>query len=130
MPHGELHPQAALPSSRTSVVLLACRMAGVSRATVYRHRNRSARFARRWDDAVEDTVDVLEAEARRRAVSGVDRPVYYRGAVVGSAREYSDNLLMFLLKTLRPEKYRERFDVKRLIEGLKAHADDGAGCCR
>jgi hypothetical protein len=30
---------------------------------------------------------------------------------VGVIREYSDTLLIFLLKGLRPAKYRERYDV-------------------
>jgi hypothetical protein len=107
----------------SAVVLLACRTAGVSRATAYRHRARSERFARRWDDAIEDAVDLLEAEARRRAVAGVEKPVYYRGQVVGNVREYSDTLLIFLLKALHPQKYRERFEVKRLIEAPSVHAD-------
>jgi hypothetical protein len=33
------------------------------------------------------------------------------GRQVGSIREYSDMLLIFLLKGLRPAKYRERYDV-------------------
>jgi hypothetical protein len=107
---------------KSAVVLLACRAAGVSRATVYRHRARSGRFARRWDDALEDAVDMLEAEARRRALHGTDRPVYYRGEAVGTVREYSDTLLIFLLKASRPERYRDRLDLKRLIEGMAAHA--------
>jgi hypothetical protein len=44
--------------------------------------------------ATEDAVDVLEAVARQRAILG------------------SDTLLIFLLKGHRPEKYRERYDLK------------------
>jgi hypothetical protein len=69
----------------------------------------------RWDEALEDAADRLEAEAFRRAVRGVDRPVVYRGERVGTVHEFSDALLMFLLKAARPEKYRDRFDPKKLI---------------
>jgi hypothetical protein len=48
----------------------------------------------------------LEDEAVRRAYEGVERPVFQGGKQVGVVREYSDTLLIFLLKALRPEKYR------------------------
>ena len=38
---------------------------------------------------------------------GVKQPVFYKGEVCGSVRKYSDVLLIFLLKGLRPEVYRE-----------------------
>jgi hypothetical protein len=93
----------------------ACRVARVGRATAYRHRHAEPKFARAWDDACEDAADLLELEARRRAVEGVEKPVFYRGERVGVVREYSDSLLMFLLKGCRPEKFRENFDFGNLI---------------
>lgn len=51
--------------------------------------------------------DVLEAEARRRAVDGVAEPVFYQGTQVGTVQKYSDTLLMFLLKSRKPEAYAE-----------------------
>ena len=38
---------------------------------------------------------------------GVEQPVFYKGEVCGSVRKYSDVLLIFLLKGLRLEVYRE-----------------------
>lgn len=53
--------------------------------------------------------DALEDEARRRAM-GVAEDVYDgKGNVVGTRMRYSDLLLMFLLKGLKPEKYRENY---------------------
>ena len=49
----------------------------------------------------------MEEEARIRAMFGVKQPVFYKGEVCGSVRKYSDVLLIFLLKGLRPEVYRE-----------------------
>lgn len=64
----------------------------------------------------------LETEAHRRAVIGVDKPVYYQGEVVGEIREFSDGLLTLLLKANLPDKYRERIDisldVRREIERM------------
>jgi hypothetical protein len=61
-----------------------------------------------FDVAQEHASDILELEARRRAVEGVTDAVYYMGEVVGEKRTYSDQLLMFMLKALRPEKFREK----------------------
>lgn len=62
--------------------------------------------------AQEQAIDALESEARRRAVEGVEKPVYQGGKLVGGIREYSDTLLIFLLKGARPERYRERYDIQ------------------
>ena len=59
--------------------------------------------------------DMLEDEAVRRAKDGVERPVYQGGKLVGHVQEYSDTLLIFLLKGARPEKYRDR--VQRELSG-------------
>jgi hypothetical protein len=52
-------------------------------------------------------VPTLESEARRRAVDGVDEPVFHKGRICGTVRKYSDALLMFLLRGNAPEKYKE-----------------------
>src|SRR4051794_13562219 len=100
---------------QTCNVVSACRAAQVSRRTAYYHREKYPRFRDAWDDAIDDAVDLMEAEARRRAVEGTERPVFYKGKQVGAIREYSDTLLIFLLKAHRPEKYRDNFDLKKLI---------------
>lgn len=56
--------------------------------------------------ALEQSTHSLEAEAVRRAALGNDKPVFYQGKRVDSIKEYSDNLLMFLLKKRNPE-YRD-----------------------
>ena len=37
--------------------------------------------------------------------------MFWQGQVVGAVRKYSDTLLIFLLKSRRPEIYRERAEV-------------------
>ncbi len=60
--------------------------------------------------------DVLEAEAHRRAVEGVEEPVgWYKGVAGGTVRRYSDVLLIFTLKGLLPDIYRERKDVQSVL---------------
>ena len=43
--------------------------------------------------------------------------MYYKGDEVGYVRKYSDSLTMFLLKAHRPDKYRERSEVKNELSG-------------
>src|SRR4051812_42249550 len=88
--------------SNTAIVRAACRSAGVSWKTAYVHRRTDAAFAVEWDEALEEAADVLEAEARRRAVHGAEKVVIYKGQVsVGpdgkplTVKEYSDTLLIF-----------------------------------
>jgi len=56
-------------------------------------------------EARETVTDLLEAEARKRAIEGVTEPVYHQDKVVGTIQKYSDSLLMFLLQAAFPEKY-------------------------
>lgn len=94
--------------AETGVVKSACRIAGVSRATVYRHREEDEAFAALWADAEADAGDVLEAEAVRRAVVGTERPVFQGGVEVGRIREFSDRMLELLLKARKPEKFGDK----------------------
>ena len=69
-------------------------------------------FRDAWDDAIEVSIDILEAEARRRAEEGIDKPVgFFQGVSQTTVKEYSDSLLMFLLRALRSKKYMDRREV-------------------
>ncbi|TNE60836.1 MAG: terminase [Alphaproteobacteria bacterium] len=83
----------------------AAEAAGIDRATPYRWRHQSIVFAREWDAAWAMGADALEDEALRRAVKGTEKPVFRGGEVVGHVREFSDTMLMQLLKARKPEKY-------------------------
>lgn len=90
------------------VIRQACKVAKVGRQTHYDWMKRDPEYRAAFELAQEDAVDSLEAEVYRRAVTGVLKPVgWYKGVAGGEVREYSDNLLMFYLKGLAPEKYRE-----------------------
>jgi len=73
--------------SETGIVTQAAHAAGVSRITVYRHRASNPEFAKRWEEAEQRGIDMLEDVARKRAMQS------------------SDTLLIFLLKHKRPEVY-------------------------
>lgn len=89
----------------TGSVGKAGKIAGIGHTSLYRWRQEDEVFAAKWDLAAELTADGLEDECRRRAMAG------------------SDNLLMFLLKGLRPERWRESrasmspAELNKLIEG-------------
>lgn len=88
-------------------VTAAAKAVGVGRRQAYAARERSQVFRRQWDEAVAEATDLLEAEARRRALVGYEEPVFYQGQEVSRVRKYSDTLLIFLLKAHRPKKFRE-----------------------
>jgi len=89
---------------------MAAASAGYTHAFVSALRQADAEFAARWKEADNLAVERMEAEADRRAVEGIDKPVFYQGKRSGEIREYSDSLLMFRLKARRPEVYRDRAD--------------------
>jgi len=89
------------------LVIEAAAAAGVGRSTVYDERQKNESFALAWADIEEWTTEEMEHEARRRAVLGVDKPVFFKGEQCGKVREYSDTLLIFMLKARKPETYRE-----------------------
>jgi hypothetical protein len=72
---------------RTPNIKVACSAAGVSRQTAYQHRKSDHAFAEAWYDAIEASVDRLEARAFELAEQG------------------DPNLITFLLKCHRPAIY-------------------------
>ena len=100
----------------------AAESVGLSRTCVYQVRAEEPEFAAAWDAAVESSLDDIESALRRRAVEGVDRPVFYRGEVCGHVKEFSDTAAIFLLKGRRPDVFRDRSEssvtVKTVAEEL------------
>jgi hypothetical protein len=90
----------------------AAQAVGMSARGVMDHRQADLDFAQAVNDAWELGTQTLEEEARRRAFEGVTsrRAILHRGQVIGydEKTEYSDTLLIFLLKGRRPDVYRER----------------------
>lgn len=91
--------------------------AGLSRSTACEWRAADADFAERWAAALEVGTDALEDEARRRAMLGVETPVFYGGKDVGKVCKFSDTLLMFMLRARRPETYRDRITTEHVGKG-------------
>ncbi len=90
----------------------AAAKSGRSRQAFYGLAKRDPEFAEARQDAIDAGTECLEDEARRRAFEGTLKPVFQGGKHVGDIREYSDHLLIFLLKARNPGKYRDRTDVE------------------
>ena len=93
--------------SKMGNVTRAAKVAKVSRVNAHKARHRSKDFAKKWGEALEEAADVLEAEAHRRAVTGTRKGIYHLGKLTATERQYSDALLIFLLKATRPTKFRD-----------------------
>lgn len=98
--------------ARTGNLAVAYDVSGVSHHRLNVLRKDDAEFAELWDRAIEAGIDTLESEAIHRALEGIEEVVYYHGEQIGTVRRYSDGLLIFLLKALRPEKYGDNPKVK------------------
>lgn len=94
--------------SNTANVSAAAKTIRVSRGHLYEVRAGNDEFAAAWDEAVKLGTSALEDEAVRRAMDGTLKPVFYKGQKCGTIREYSDTLLIFLLKARDPDKYADR----------------------
>lgn len=103
--------------ARTGIVSDACRAAGIHRNTAYLWREQSDHFRQGWEQAEATATEAMEAEMRRRAVEGCRRPVFQQGRQVGEVTEYSDALLMFMLRARAPEKYRENHRIEHVGAG-------------
>ena len=92
-------------------ITYAAKAAGIDRTCHYDWLEKDEKYAERFHSAQEEAADLLEAEVLRRGVKGVVEPVYYKGEICGRVRKYSDVLLIFLLKGVRPNKFRDRVEV-------------------
>jgi len=99
----------------TANVTKAAKTIRMARAYLYQLKAKDKRFCAAWNEAVKHGTAALEDEAARRAMEGTLKPVFYKGEKCGTIREYSDTLLIFLLKARDPEKYTDR--VKQELTG-------------
>ena len=88
-----------------SEAALACGWTDTS--TVQRYRHDDEEFAEAWDLALLAAANVLEAEAIRRAMEGEMKPIYYKGVIAGYETKRSDTLMMFMLRGMKPDVYRD-----------------------
>ncbi len=87
----------------------ACRATGIARSTEFFWRTEDAEYRRVWEVARAIGAEAVEQEALRRAF-GNQKPVLDEdGNEIARTCDGSDTLLIFLLKGLYPDKYRENW---------------------
>ena len=79
-------------------VIDACRMAGMSKTSAYRLRERDPEIAAQWDDAVANGQRGLVAVAHHHAVVGKETVIYRGGEEVERRVAPSDAMLALLIK--------------------------------
>jgi hypothetical protein len=100
----------------TASVSRAARAAKIRRESHYKLLERSPSYRKIFAAAGIEAAQILEDEAVRRAVEGVKRPVLYHGELVkvhGKRLiefEYSDSLLLALLRAKKPHEYKDRVE--------------------
>jgi len=91
---------------QTGTVDRAAKACGMSTSQLYHLRSQDEDFRAEWNRALEIgegvLLEAMERECDRRAMRGVNEPIYYQGEKVGFVKKYSDPLLMFRMKKLNP----------------------------
>lgn len=93
-------------------VTRAARASSVTRQTVFNLRKASEEFEEKYQEVMSELVDNMEEAAYKRAVDGVQKPVYQGGKRVGTVIEYSDPILKLMLAANLPEKYGNKSSVE------------------
>ena len=78
-------------------------------------------FQKRLDLAKAAYLEKCVTEIDRRAFDGIDKPIYYKGILVDTIKDYSDNLAMFRTKFLEPgyrDNFKEISDLSAIVESL------------
>jgi hypothetical protein len=119
-PNTRWHGKFLAALRQTRSVSQAAAVAGVSRETAYRHRREFPQFDVDWQECYESNIDDLEASALRRAIEGVDEPVFHQGVECGFKRRYETALTIFMLKAHRPDRYQFETAVLDTPEAIAA----------
>lgn len=91
--------------SKHGTITRAAKVAGVSRNAVLARRKSDPKFARRVDEAIEQSTDELERSLIRSARVGEKKGIYYRGEWVADEYVKSTLAAIFILKARRPDIY-------------------------
>lgn len=91
--------------------------AGIPLSAICSRRADDGDFENAFEKARKVAFKRLEDEGMRRAVEGVEEPIFYKGEEVGTVQRYSDGLLSFMLQA-NDERYRKQSELN-LKGGLK-----------
>ena len=115
----------------------ACRVTLTPRSTIYYWREHDPDFAQKLEEVGLAANELLIGEARRRAYQGILRKKFEKGKPLIDEdtglqyveREYSDTLMMFLIKAKNPE-YRDRQQLDLHMSGSLLTGPLSAGLTR
>ena len=93
--------------AQTGIITKAAEIAGIHRNNHRLWLKEDAEYAEAFKESHQEACDNIEAEMRRRAIEGVQKPVFYKGEVCGYITEYSDTMLAMLANGFMPEKYKQ-----------------------
>lgn len=93
--------------SKMGNITVACEAAGIERSTHYAVWMNDPKYAVKFEEAKQEAGDRIEAEIFRRGHDGINKAIYYQGETIDVVKEYSDVLLIFFAKAIRPDKFRE-----------------------
>lgn len=103
--------------AQTGLKQKSAREIGFNPCTINAHEKTDPEFKAAVDEAMEDYRELLEAEIKRRAVDGVQSPVYNKnGDLVGHKLEYSDRMLELHAKR-HIAAYRDKQTIDHNIKG-------------
>lgn len=124
-------------------VLAACRAARVCANTVYKHRNKDARFRARWAEALREAYARLELMMLERMMNGTVTTRTKADGAVETTHQYPNAIALQLLRMHRAaaseaevehdeqdvEEVRERLvrRIERLKKRMRDESGDGAG---
>lgn len=109
--------------SQCGNITQAAEAAGINRKAHYNWMRDCPEYPAFFQQAHEAATDKLEQEARHRAL-GYEEDIVYQGQVTGKRKVCSDNLLMFMLKGERPDKFRDNTTVEVKDSRQQLPADD------
>jgi hypothetical protein len=107
--------------AETGQVKLAARAIGASREGCYNARKLDPEFAEAWDDAKKLAAEQLEDEGFQRALGWHEPVVDKDGKAIvdefgnprlSAKKTYSDTMLIFMLKGLKPSTYGDRHQIE------------------
>lgn len=113
--------------AKLGTITHAAEAVGIDRQRHYGWMDTDPAYPALFAEAGTKAKEALVREATRRAIEGVEKPVYQGGRKVGTIREYSDTLLIFLMKGAMPQTYRERVDITMDITSLVQRIADEEG---
>lgn len=94
----------------------AAKHVGTTSLRVTNERKADKEFDQAFQECILLFRESCEDELRRRAIDGVEEPVFYQGVETATQTRYSDSLLQFYMKANDP-KYKDKLKVDTVVSG-------------